>query len=53
MQGYRGIALFAGNGRALPFRHRQGGDQMITNHAPAVVPVPPGGAAYAAINGSG
>ena len=50
LRGYPGIALAGRGGSRLPFRYRQGGDQMLTGRPPALVSLPPGAAAYLAIN---
>jgi hypothetical protein len=50
LQGYPAITLTAGNGKNLSFTYRRQGDQMLTSEPPAPVPLPPGAAAYVALN---
>jgi uncharacterized protein DUF4232 len=50
LRGYPGLALSGHHGVPLPFRYHRGGDQMLTGAAPALVPLPPGAAAYFAIS---
>jgi hypothetical protein len=49
LEGYPRVALRDAHGR-LPFVIRHGGDQMLTNRAPARVRVAPGRHAYVALN---
>ena len=50
MRGYPRVALIDRSGARLPFRYRQGGDQMLTSRPPALVPLAAGAVAYVAIN---
>jgi len=50
VRGYPGIALYDGGGARLAFSYRRQGDQMLASLPPAVVALPPGGAAYSALN---
>jgi hypothetical protein len=50
LDGYPTIALIDEGGKRLPFRYRNGGDQMVTARPPAVVTLAPGSSAYALIN---
>lgn len=50
LRGYPGIALASTKGAGRPFSYRRRGDQMLTSRPPRLVPVPPGAAAYTAIN---
>ena len=48
--GYPRITLLDGSGAILPFKYRQGGDQMITGAPPKAVQLAAGSTAYFALN---
>jgi hypothetical protein len=50
LDGYPAIALTDRRGESIPFRYRNGGDQMVTSGAPEPVTLAPGGSAYFLIN---
>jgi hypothetical protein len=50
LDGYPHVELADETGKPIPFRYRNGGDQMITSRSPTVVTLAPGQTAYLMIN---